>query len=120
MIARTWRGKIPKAKKQAYLEYLKRTGLKDYRSTKGNLGVQIFSKDDFAFTHLYLITFWTSVEAIKQFAGEQYEQARYYPEDNQYLLDPEQLVEHFEVMDNIEGSTTFGIEKYFKGDLAIA
>lgn len=38
------------------------------------------------------------MEAIKKFAGEDYEKARYYPEDKDYLLEFEEKVAHYEVM----------------------
>jgi len=31
-----------------------------------------------------LITFWENLEAIKNFAGEDYEKAKYYPEDKDF------------------------------------
>jgi hypothetical protein len=37
-------------------------------------------------SHFLLLTFWDSIEAIKRFAGEDAEQARYYLADEEYLL----------------------------------
>jgi hypothetical protein len=45
-----------------------------------------------------LITLWDSVEAVKRFAGEDYLRARCYPLDDDYLLEREQWVTHFEVL----------------------
>ena len=36
------------------------------------------------------------MEAIKKFAGDDYEKARYYPEDEKYLLEFEERVDHYE------------------------
>jgi hypothetical protein len=44
------------------------------------------------------VSFWTSMEAIKGFAGPDPERARYYPEDEEFLLGFEPAVEHFEVL----------------------
>jgi hypothetical protein len=41
---------------------------------------------------------WDSVESIKRFAGEDYETARYYPEDGDYLLEQDPYVTHAEVL----------------------
>jgi heme-degrading monooxygenase HmoA len=97
-IARTWHGRVPAAKADAYHAYLLRTGIADYRSTPGNRGVlmQRHIVDDVA--HFTLTTLWDSINSIKAFAGEQYEQARYYPEDDEYLLEREPLVSHAEVL----------------------
>jgi hypothetical protein len=45
-----------------------------------------------------LISLWESWDAIKAFAGADYERAVYYPEDERFLrhLDPE--VQHYEVL----------------------
>ena len=39
MIARIWRGRTPAEKADAYHDYLRATGLKEYAETTGNLGV---------------------------------------------------------------------------------
>ena len=66
-----------------------RTGLADYRATRGNLGLNVFRRTEGEITQYVLTTFWESYEAIRSFAGPQYEQARYYPEDDGYLLERE-------------------------------
>ena len=98
MIARAWHGRVPAAKADAYYAYLLRTGLTDYAATTGNRGVYVFQRMEGDVAHFLLTTFWESVEAIKRFAGEEYERARYYPEDDDYLLEREPLVTHYEVL----------------------
>ena len=44
-----------------------------------------------------LITFWENLEVIKNFAGEDYKKAKYYPEDKEYLLEFKENVIHYEV-----------------------
>ena len=39
---------------------------------------------------------WDSLEAIKRFAGDSHEQAQYYPEDKNFLLEFEPTVQHYE------------------------
>ncbi|HKW42768.1 MAG TPA: antibiotic biosynthesis monooxygenase [Thermoplasmata archaeon] len=98
MIARTWHGRVPTAKADAFLEYLKRTGLSDYTSTPGNRGVLVLRRTEGAVTHFTLTTIWDSIEAVQRFAGKDYTKARYYPEDDDYLLEREALVTHDEVI----------------------
>lgn len=98
MIARTWHGIVPAAKADAYWDYLNLTGLPDYRATAGNKGVTVLRRTEGDITHFLLITLWESVEAIKAFAGEDYEKAKYYPEDEAFLLEKEPNVTHYEVM----------------------
>jgi heme-degrading monooxygenase HmoA len=98
MIVRRWHGRVPAAKAEAYFDYLNRTGLPDYRATPGNRGVLVERWIEGDVAHYLLTTFWESVAAIKGFAGEEYEVARYYPEDDDYLLEREPLVRHAEVL----------------------
>lgn len=99
MIARIWRGATPAHKADDYLTYLEATGLNAYRATPGNRGVQVLRRirDDEA--EFVLISQWDSLDAIRAFAGDDYERAVYYPEDKEYLLDFALNVEHFEVFE---------------------
>lgn len=101
MIARIWHGIVPQEKAGSYYTYLKNTGLNDYRSMQGNMGLQVLRKDEDQQTHYVLITFWDSYESIRRFAGEKYERARYYPEDKAYLLELEPFVNHYELLEDI-------------------
>lgn len=99
MIARIWHGMVAKEKADSYYNYLKQTGLKDYRNTPGNLGVKVFRRDENQHTHFLLITSWNSYESIRKFAGDEFEKARYYPEDEEYLLELEPAVQHYEILE---------------------
>ncbi len=98
MIARAWHGRVPESKSDAYYAYLLRTGLADYASTPGNRGVWVFRRTHDGVTEFLLTTMWESWEAIRSFAGDELESARYYAEDDQYLLEREELVTHYEVL----------------------
>lgn len=98
MIARLWHGRVPLAKANAYEAYLAATGLADYRATPGNRGAWLLRRDEGDVAHFTTLTFWDSVAAIVAFAGADYERARYYPEDDAYLLEREPHVRHFTVV----------------------
>ena len=98
MIARTWHGVVPEEKADAYHNYLLRTGIPDYRATEGNRGVYVFRRVQEGKAHFLLTTLWESYDAIRQFAGDDIEQARYYPEDEEYLLELEPRVTHYDVL----------------------
>jgi len=101
MIARSWHGRMPACKAEAYYTYLLRTGLNDYRTTSGNLGVSVFRRNEGDITYYLLTTLWESYDAIRAFAGPDYERARYYPEDDEYLLEREPFVTHYEVLRSV-------------------
>jgi len=48
--------------------------------------------------HFLTLSFWESLEAVKNFAGEDYEKARYYPQDKAFLLEFEPNVKHYEMV----------------------
>jgi len=98
MIGRTWHGRVPAAKAEAYHEYLLRTGVPDYKATPGNRGVYVLRRVEGDVAHFLLLSLWDSYEAIRAFAGEDVERAHYYPEDAEYLLEQEPTVTHYEVL----------------------
>jgi heme-degrading monooxygenase HmoA len=97
MIARLWHGRVRAADADRYARYLEKTGLPDYRATQGNLGVMVLRRTDGDVTHFLLVTRWESLDAIRQFAGDDYLRARYYPEDDGFLLEKEPFVQQYEI-----------------------
>ena len=98
MIVRIWHGVTPESKADAYLNYLKATGLKEYRATEGNRGVQFLRKISAGRADFLTVSYWESYDAIRKFAGEDIDQPVYYPEDKEYLLEFEPKVVHYEVL----------------------
>jgi len=98
MIARIRHGVVPAAKSDEYVVYLNQTGIPDLRDTQGNEGVNILHRIEAEQAHFLLVSYWDSWESIKKFAGEDIQKARYYPEDQSYLLELEPYVEHYEVL----------------------
>jgi len=94
MIARIWHGVTRAAQADEYLDYLRATGLADYRATPGNRDVRVLRRIEGERAHFVLLTLWDSVEAIARFAGPDIEVARYYPEDERFLLEREPRVDH--------------------------
>ena len=54
--------------------------------TPGNLGARVRRETQGEWEHFFLATYWENLEAIKAFAGEQYQIAVTYPNDEQYEL----------------------------------
>ena len=102
MIARIWHGVTARSKSDEYLDYLNRTGIPDYRATEGNRGVIVLRRIEEDESHFLLISLWQSFDAIKKFAGDDTRRARYYPEDEQYLLELEPHVQHYEIVSETE------------------
>lgn len=98
MVARTWHGRVGADKADAYHRYLLETGVNEYGATKGNRGVHVLRRLEGGEAHFLLVTFWESWDAIKKFAGDEFERAKYYPQDAEYLLELEPTVTHYEVL----------------------
>lgn len=98
MIMRKWEARIWSRDAATFVAYLDATGSAHSLETEGNLGFQILLRghNDGTST-VTTLSWWRDLDAVKEFAGENFERARYYPEDDKYLLDRPELVEHFEV-----------------------
>jgi hypothetical protein len=100
MIARIWHGMVLKEKSDDYHHYLLKTGLMDYKTTTGNCGVFLLKREKDNVTHFYTLSFWKDIQSIQLFAGKNHLRARYYPEDQDFLLEFEAEVTHFDVLEN--------------------
>lgn len=95
-ITRIWHGKTSAVHSDKYLEYIRETGIVDYLSTPGILSVKILRRIENDICHFWTVTEWKDVESIIKFAGEDYEKAKYYPGDREFLLEFEEKVIHCE------------------------
>jgi heme-degrading monooxygenase HmoA len=98
MIARIWAGATRAADADPYLDYLHATGFPEYRATPGNRGVLALRRVVGDHAEFVLVTLWDSDEAIRRFAGDDIEQAVFYPEDERVLVDRGERVRHYEVV----------------------
>jgi heme-degrading monooxygenase HmoA len=97
MIARIWRGAVLSEDSDAYADYMQDTGVAGYARTPGNRGVWMLRRDLGDRTEFVMFTLWDSIEAIKAFAGEDYETAVFYPEDDRFLVERELKSAHYEL-----------------------
>ena len=97
MIARIWRGAVRGEDGDAYADYIRATGLAGYAETPGNQGAWMLRRDVGDRTEFVTFTLWESVDAVKAFAGDDYETAVYYPEDDRYLVERDDKCAHYEV-----------------------
>jgi heme-degrading monooxygenase HmoA len=95
VILRRWWGRIRTPDREAYLDYVLETGAGDYDKTAGNLGYQVLTRDrGDGTTDITTLSWWESMEAIRKFAGPEPELARYYGDDDRFLVDRPTHVEH--------------------------
>jgi hypothetical protein len=110
MIARSWRGAVRTEDAEAYAAYIDETGMKEYAATPGNRGAWMLTREIHRraaaprtppllgeLTEFVTFSLWDSFDAIKGFAGDDYETAVFYPEDDRYLVERDPVCTHWEV-----------------------
>jgi heme-degrading monooxygenase HmoA len=100
LIARIWRGRTLATRADDYTRYLHEAGVRKIAAIPGNRGVQMLRmvRDDTA--DFQVLSYWDSFEAIKLFAGNDYEKVRHLANDPEYMIGDEPTVQHFEVVVN--------------------
>ena len=97
MICRMWHGKTPRSKADTYAALLEQRALSGYRAVRGNLSAYVLRRDEAEVTHFMTVTYWESEECVRAFTGDDVLTARYFPEDEEFLLEFEPFVQHYMV-----------------------
>lgn len=85
-----------RVRRDEYLEYVRRTGLPKYRATPGHLASVIAVRDiDEARSEIVTLSWWESWDAVRRFAGDPPDRARYFPADREFLLTVPERVQHY-------------------------
>jgi heme-degrading monooxygenase HmoA len=96
-IARTWRGRTRAQDLDAYTAYLEATGVPALRGTPGNERVLILRRVVGDEAEFWVISLWRDMASISAFAGTHPSRARYFPEDERFLLEMTPDVVHYKV-----------------------
>ena len=76
---------------------MKKRAAPDYRSVAGLEKLFFTRRNEGDVSHFLLITVWDSIDSVKKFAGENPENAKYYPGDDEYLLEKEEYSQNYQV-----------------------
>jgi heme-degrading monooxygenase HmoA len=96
-IARIWRGRTLASRADEYEAYLFASGISRVRATPGNRGVTVLRREDGRETEFLVISIWDSLEAVKRFAGKDFDKAVILDRDRQYLIEVEPTVRHYAI-----------------------
>ena len=99
MIARIWHGRTRSENADDYLDFLLAEGTREYLDCEGNRSVRVWRKRDHESCEFWTVTEWKDADSVKSFAGDDYEKAKYYPRDNDMLLEFEGKATHCECFD---------------------
>lgn len=97
MIARMWRGTTTPDDGDRYAAYLEATGAATCRAAPGNRGVVILRRNAGDREEFTFISFWGDEDAIRRWAGPEPEVARFFPEDDAFLVERETRATHWVV-----------------------
>jgi heme-degrading monooxygenase HmoA len=98
LIARTWRGVTRSTDADRYERYVADTGMAESRQTPGNRGFLLFRREAGSETEFLTLSLWESMDAVRRFAGEDAGRARFYPEDEAFLVRKDLHTDHFELV----------------------
>jgi len=97
MIARIWHGRTKATDFETYTDFLRKVAIPDYQNTEGFVRLSFLRRLEGDVSHFTLITIWENQEVIQNFGGSDFEKAKYYPEDDNFLLEFEEKVTFYEV-----------------------
>ena len=96
MIARIWRGWTRAEDEAAYVAYLEASGAPASLETPGNHGFYILHRVVGERAEFVTMSLWDSLEAVRGFAGDDVEQAVFFPEDDRFLVERDLTVAHYQ------------------------
>jgi len=93
-IARIWHGSTPSNMTEEYVSLAKSNCVANCTATPGNLGVTFFHETEGDVTRHTFISYWKDMEAVKRFAGEDFQKPRFFTGEERFLMESDELVEH--------------------------
>jgi hypothetical protein len=96
-LARIWIGHTRLEDRAEYVRYLEKSGMAAYRAIPGNRGAFLLVRELENRAEFLTLSFWDGWDSIRTFAGEDPGRARYFPDDERFLLDFPKEVRHYEV-----------------------
>lgn len=101
MILREWRARAEPARSDAYPRHFRESVVPELRHVEGFMGAHLIQRllgDQIEFT---VLTRWQSMESIVGFAGEAVEQAKVEAGAASALIDFDDTVRHYDVVEEV-------------------
>jgi antibiotic biosynthesis monooxygenase (ABM) superfamily enzyme len=98
VIARVWHGWTPPQNADAYEQFLRTKMFPSIHHVPGYLGADLLRREDGDAVAFVTLTRFESLESVRAFAGEDYEQAVVEPEARRLLSRFDQRSEHYEIV----------------------
>ena len=95
-IARIWRGRVPRAKADAYAAYSYEHGIKTLAEKA--LAVEMLREDRETESEFVTVSYWESVEAMARFAGSDPRRIHHLPRDPEFLIEMPESVQILQIV----------------------
>jgi hypothetical protein len=106
VIARVWRGATLGEDADAYAAYLEESGMREARELAGSRGTIVLRRLHGGHAEFETILLFDSMDDVAAFAGDDVDQAVFFPEDDRYLVERDLEVSHFEADVRLHGPGT--------------
>ncbi len=97
MIARLWRGRADPANAADYARHVAETVFPSLQNMPGHRGAQLLRRVVDDQVEFVAVTFWDSLDDIRQFAGANIDVAKIEPRAEELLSDCDRFACHYEV-----------------------
>ena len=98
MIVRVWKARATLEKAPAYRAHLETHVFPVLRSVPGFINARLWQRRDAEEIEFVVTSRWASLEAVRSFAGDTYENAVIWPSAKAVLSSYDDRVEHYEVV----------------------
>ena len=100
MIVRAWRGRAAGMNAKAYVDHFRNHVLPELNGIDGFQGASLLRKDCGTEVEYLVLSRWVSMDAVRNFAGDEVEKAVVEPQAVAALIDFDRQVEHYLVVED--------------------
>lgn len=98
MIERHWKGVVKPGEAERYIEHLTTETFPQLAMIDGFVKASILNRPVAAGTEFLVVTVWSSPDAIRQFAGDDFEKAVVPPKVQEIMVEFDRYAKHYEVV----------------------
>jgi heme-degrading monooxygenase HmoA len=98
MLARIWHGEATVENADAYRHHVTERVFPELRAIPGHRGAWLLRREEGGRVSFLVVTLWESLQAVRQFAGDDPERAVVEPEARAVLAKFDDRVQHYEVV----------------------
>jgi heme-degrading monooxygenase HmoA len=98
MIARVWHGWASSTGADTYQEHFQSTVVINLKQVQGFRAAELWRREEQSEVEFVAVTTWESLDAVRAFAGADYERAVVEPEARGVLTKFDQRVKHYEIV----------------------